>query len=58
MFVQIIIILNFILEVLDLYIYMMMPFFNRNWAGACSGCWVGPGLILGWSAGHASSGLG
>ena len=29
----------------------MMPFFNRDWAGACSGCWVGAGLILGWSSG-------
>ena len=37
---------------------LMMPFFNRNWAGACSGCWVGLGLILGWSAGCASPGLG
>ena len=22
-------------------------FFNRNWAGACWGSWVGPGLMLG-----------
>ena len=33
-------------------------FFNRNWAGACSGRWAGSGLILGWSAGCTSSGLG
>ena len=31
--------------------YMMMCFFNRNWAGACRGRWAGPGLLLGWSAG-------
>ena len=30
---------------------MMMPFFNRNWAGACWGRWAGPGLLAGWSAG-------
>ena len=28
-----------------------MPFFNRNWAGACEGRWAGPGLVAGWSAG-------
>ena len=27
----------------------MMPFFNRNWARACRGRWVGPGLMLGWA---------
>ena len=26
-------------------------FFNRNWAGACRGCWAGPGLLAGWDAG-------
>ena len=30
---------------------MMMPFFNRNWAGACWGRWARPGLLAGWSAG-------
>ena len=30
---------------------MMMPFFNRNWAGACWGHWAGPELLAGWSAG-------
>ena len=29
----------------------MMPFFNRNWAGACWGRWAGPRLLAGWSAG-------
>ena len=29
----------------------MMPFFNRNWAGACRGRWAGPGLLAGWAAG-------
>ena len=29
----------------------MMPFFNRNWAGACRGRWAGPGLLAGWSTG-------
>ena len=29
---------------------MMMPFFNRNWAGACRGRWAGPGLLAGWDA--------
>ena len=29
----------------------MMPFFNRNWAGACWGRWAGPGLLVGWFAG-------
>ena len=29
----------------------MMSFFNRNWAGACKGCWAGPGLLAGWAAG-------
>ena len=29
----------------------MMPFFNRNWAGACWGRWAESGLMLGWSAG-------
>ena len=24
---------------------LMMPFFNRNWAGACGGRWVGPRLL-------------
>ena len=40
------------------FLMVMMPFFNRNWTEACSGYWVGPGLILGWFAGRASSGLG
>ena len=31
--------------------HMMMPFFNRNWARACGGHWVGPGSMAGWSAG-------
>ena len=26
-------------------------FFNRNWAGACWGCWAGPGSLAGWSTG-------
>ena len=30
---------------------MMMPFFNRNWAGACGGRWAGPGSMTGWAAG-------
>ena len=29
----------------------MMPFFNRNWAGACGGRWAGPGSMAGWDAG-------
>ena len=29
----------------------MMPFFNRNWAGACRGRWAGPGLLAGWATG-------
>ena len=29
----------------------MMPFFNRNWAGACGGCWARPGSMAGWSVG-------
>ena len=29
---------------------MMMPFFNRDWAGACRGRWAGPGLLAGWAA--------
>ena len=29
----------------------MMPFFNRNWAGACGGRWAGPGSMAGRSAG-------
>ena len=29
----------------------MMPFLNRNWAGACRGRWAGPGLLAGWAAG-------
>ena len=29
----------------------MMPFFNRNWDGACRGRWAGPGLLAGWDAG-------
>ena len=29
----------------------MMPFFNRNWAGACGGRWAGPGSMASWSAG-------
>ena len=41
-----------------IHLGMMMSFFNQNWAGARSGCWVGLGLILGWSAGRASLGLG
>ena len=28
-----------------------MPFFNRNWAGACKGRWAGLGLLAGWDAG-------
>ena len=32
-------------------IYLMMPFFNRNWAGVCRGRWAGPGLLAGWDAG-------
>ena len=28
----------------------MMPFFNRNWAGACKGRWAGPGLLTGLDA--------
>ena len=30
---------------------LMMPFFNRNWAGACKGRWAGPRLLAGWDAG-------
>ena len=26
-------------------------FFNRNWVGACWGCWARPGSLAGWSAG-------
>ena len=29
----------------------MMPFFQPDWAGACGGRWVGPGLRLGYSTG-------
>ena len=29
----------------------MMPFFDRNWAGACRGRWAGPRLLAGWDAG-------
>ena len=29
----------------------MVPFFNRNWAGACRGRWARSGLLAGWSAG-------
>ena len=29
----------------------MMPFFNRNWVGACWGRWTGPRLLAGLSAG-------
>ena len=28
----------------------MMPFFNKNWAGAWKGRWAGPGLLVGWDA--------
>ena len=31
--------------------YLMMPFFNRNWAGAWKGRWAGPELLVGWDAG-------
>ena len=35
-----------------IYIYiLMMPFFNRNWVGACGGRWAGPGSMAGWAAG-------
>ena len=26
---------------------LMMPFLNRNWAGACRGHWAGPRLLAG-----------
>ena len=29
----------------------MMPFFNRNWAGAYGGRWAGPSLLAGWIGG-------
>ena len=29
-------------------LYLMMPFFNWNWARACRGHWAGPGLLAGW----------
>ena len=35
----------------------MMPFFYRNWAGACWGHWVGPRLLAGWFAGPWIVGL-
>ena len=47
-----------------IYIYMMMPFFIRNWAGAIGGRWAGPRLLdgLNWRMldrlGSRSSGLG
>ena len=37
---------------------MMMPFFNQNWAGVCTGRWAGPRLMLDRSTGCVSSGLG
>ena len=46
------------MELQNMFIFDDAFFFNRNWAGACSGCWAGLGLILGWSASCASSGLG
>ena len=30
---------------------MIMPFFNRNWAGAYGGRWAGPSLLAGWIGG-------
>ena len=36
----------------------MMPFFNRNWAGACGGRWAEPRVMLNRSTGRASPGLG
>ena len=36
----------------------MMPFFNRNWAGACWGRWAGTRATAGWSEGSGSSGRG
>ena len=29
----------------------MMPFFNRNWAGACGARWARLGSMAGWPAG-------
>ena len=29
----------------------MMPFFDRNWAGACGGRWAGPRLLVGGTGG-------
>ena len=29
----------------------MMPFFNRNWAGACGGRWAGPRPLSGGTGG-------
>ena len=31
--------------------FLMMHFFNRNWAGGWKGRWAGPGLLVGWDAG-------
>ena len=31
--------------------FLMMLFFNRNWAGASRGRWAGLGLLAGWDAG-------
>ena len=36
----------------------MMPFFNRNWAGACWGRWAGIKAAEGWSEGSGSLGRG
>ena len=39
------------------YIYMMMLFFNGDWAGACRGRWAGPGLLVGWDVGFRIVGV-
>ena len=36
----------------------MMPFFNRNWVGACWGRWAETRAAAGWSEGSGSSGWG
>ena len=32
-------------------LFLMMPFFNQNWAGACGVRWAEPESMAGWSAG-------
>ena len=41
------VVINIILFIVFQFLYMMMPYFNQNWAGACGGRWVGPRLLMG-----------